>query len=779
MSKWKLKRLEIDSFKVFEKFSGSFDNDLIVLDGPNGFGKTSIFDAIQLLLCGNIPRIISLFNSLKGNNNKHDERNLYWNNKSKSSIKIKAEFYCGDKVICLMRMADLKELSDTKNNKPLCFDIFKLYKLSNFDDVEKANLISDEKLFIKNIFGENFLNNFSVLNYISQDNNSVIVPDASNNKQSRFDQISHLIKLDKVNKKIDELSAIDASRKKRLKVLGSDILSLNQEISLLKLNIQKDSSQVKYRRLSNVSAIPQWDKEEPIVSSAKEDYGKLLDDLELLNNGIIHVDEIELRIKNNHYNYLVKKPEFSLTIYLGNHFSQYNELEKQKKSIGSYKRQIKLLNLNEAQIALEKLQDLTLVSDVPLAKVKKTIEERVTLKSTTDGYITELTEIDQLRTSLIEKQQKHQSACLLCGFDYKTNALLIDALSVKSEKITTVIETHNDSYKKCLNSLKVLLKHESETLTTQLSKLESEFDSHLLQELEKNKSKQKNIELITQQLADYKIILPLKYSADDKIKAIRLEDFTNKVLSLRQEEKDTLENGVIEFFAQWFNTIEELKKLTVTEVKNKKLYLVSQYNLIINSELKNQDKKLKEFNKAQTNLNLLGEKLSSLIKNINTVKNTYSSQTIGQVESLFHIYSGRLIQNYQRGLGLFIDTEEASAKKAKNLHFFTADGSSYDAVLSMSSGQLAALTLAFFLSLNRKYANTAFILIDDPTQCMDEINIASLSDLLRIELRDRQVIISTHEQEVSDYLRYRYLRGGLKGDSIHLQNKYAETLTEH
>jgi exonuclease SbcC len=175
---------------------------------------------------------------------------------------------------------------------------------------------------------------------------------------------------------------------------------------------------------------------------------------------------------------------------------------------------------------------------------------------------------------------------------------------------------------------------------------------------------------------------------------------------------------------------------------------------------------------------LLGVNLTSIIKNINTVKNTYSSQTIGQVESLFHIYSGRLIQNYQRGLGLFIDTEETSSNKAKNLHFFTADGSSYDAVLSMSSGQVAALTLAFFLSLNRKYANTAFILIDDPTQCMDEINIASLSDLLRIELRDRQVIISTHEQEVSDYLRYRYLRGGLKADSIHLQNKYVETLTE-
>jgi exonuclease SbcC len=778
MSKWKLRKLEIDSFKVFEEFSGSFDNDLVVLDGPNGFGKTSIFDAIQLLLCGNIPRIIALFNSLKGNKTKQYERNLYWNNKSNSNIKIKAEFYCDDKVIFLMRMAELKELEDKRNNKPLSFDIFKLYELISFDDIETANLILNEKKLIKDIFGENFLSNFSVLNYISQDNNSVIVPDTSNDKQSRFDQISHLIKLDKVNKKISELSALDKSRKKRLKELEGDISSLNEEISLLKLNIQSDASQVKYQRLSKVAAIPQWDKEEPIVSSKKEDYGSLIDDLELLNNATIQVDEIELRIKNNHYNDLVEKTEFSLAIYLGNHFGQYNALVKQKESIDSYKSQIKVLNLNEAKITLEQLQNLTLVSVDSRTNLKSGIEERVTLKKTTDGYIAELTEIGQLRVSIIEKQHKNESECLLCGFDYKTNALLLDALKLKFQKITAVIETHNDSYKRCLESLKILLKLGVTTLTTQLDLLESGFDALLLQELEKNKSKQNNIELITLQLSGYGVILPTKYSADEKIKGIRLEEFTNKVLSLRQEENDTLQNGVLDFFKQWFNTIDELKKITVTDVKNKKSYLILQYNLTINSELKNKEEKLKTHIKGQDNLVLLGVNLTSIIKNINTVKNTYSSQTIGQVESLFHIYSGRLIQNYQRGLGLFIDTEETSSNKAKNLHFFTADGSSYDAVLSMSSGQVAALTLAFFLSLNRKYANTAFILIDDPTQCMDEINIASLSDLLRIELRDRQVIISTHEQEVSDYLRYRYLRGGLKADSIHLQNKYVETLTE-
>ncbi|MDO6679988.1 hypothetical protein [Shewanella sp. 4_MG-2023] len=89
----------------------------------------------------------------------------------------------------------------------------------------------------------------------------------------------------------------------------------------------------------------------------------------------------------------------------------------------------------------------------------------------------------------------------------------------------------------------------------------------------------------------------------------------------------------------------------------------------------------------------------------------------------------------------------------------------------MSSGQISALSLSLFLALNKKYAKTAFVFIDDPTQCMDEINIASFSDLLRVELRDRQVIMSTHEQDTSDYLCYRYGKAGLDRQQVNLLEK--------
>ena len=59
----KIKKIEIHNFKVFQNIIIDFESsDLIVFDGPNGFGKTSIYDAIELLFTGKIRR----FDDLRG-----------------------------------------------------------------------------------------------------------------------------------------------------------------------------------------------------------------------------------------------------------------------------------------------------------------------------------------------------------------------------------------------------------------------------------------------------------------------------------------------------------------------------------------------------------------------------------------------------------------------------------------------------------------------------------------------------------------------------------------
>lgn len=77
----------------------------------------------------------------------------------------------------------------------------------------------------------------------------------------------------------------------------------------------------------------------------------------------------------------------------------------------------------------------------------------------------------------------------------------------------------------------------------------------------------------------------------------------------------------------------------------------------------------------------------------------------------------------------------------------------------MSSGQLSAVAISFLLCMNQVYGKhnpCSVLLIDDPVQTIDDVNMVGLVDLLRYEFEDRQIFISTHEQTFEWFLRYRY-----------------------
>ena len=52
-----IKRIYLENYKLFSSKTIDFENYLSVFDGPNGYGKTSIFDAIEFLITGSISRI--------------------------------------------------------------------------------------------------------------------------------------------------------------------------------------------------------------------------------------------------------------------------------------------------------------------------------------------------------------------------------------------------------------------------------------------------------------------------------------------------------------------------------------------------------------------------------------------------------------------------------------------------------------------------------------------------------------------------------------------------
>ncbi|SDD72973.1 hypothetical protein [Sporomusa acidovorans] len=130
------------------------------------------------------------------------------------------------------------------------------------------------------------------------------------------------------------------------------------------------------------------------------------------------------------------------------------------------------------------------------------------------------------------------------------------------------------------------------------------------------------------------------------------------------------------------------------------------------------------------------------------------------------------MQSYQGGQGIFIRQAHASKGEVDSIRF-TTPGQQHDVLYTMSSGQLSGVLLSFSLALNKIFAQDGLntIFIDDPVQCMDDLNIVSFVELLRSEFEDSQLLISTHEKSFASYISYKYKKHGLERKSINLKDQ--------
>jgi ABC-type cobalamin/Fe3+-siderophores transport system ATPase subunit len=76
----------------------------------------------------------------------------------------------------------------------------------------------------------------------------------------------------------------------------------------------------------------------------------------------------------------------------------------------------------------------------------------------------------------------------------------------------------------------------------------------------------------------------------------------------------------------------------------------------------------------------------------------------------------------------------------------------------LSSAQLNALAVCLFLTMNlAREQQLECAVLDDPVQNMDDFNVISLVDVLRSIRRERQVIITTHDERLATFF-WRKLR---------------------
>ena len=178
-----------------------------------------------------------------------------------------------------------------------------------------------------------------------------------------------------------------------------------------------------------------------------------------------------------------------------------------------------------------------------------------------------------------------------------------------------------------------------------------------------------------------------------------------------------------------------------------------------NIEINNDLKTLFKLSKLQSKLEEIKKEYATIVKN-------FKKQIIKNIEIPLYVYTGKIIQTYQGGLGVFIKEDN----NTDNIVFTpNPNETEHDIINTFSSGQLAAFSIAFLLVVNQLYlikqkdkCTLKTILIDDPVQTMDDVNIASLVEVLRNQFSNYQIIMSTHEIDKINYIRYKFEKFGIK-----------------
>ena len=240
----------------------------------------------------------------------------------------------------------------------------------------------------------------------------------------------------------------------------------------------------------------------------------------------------------------------------------------------------------------------------------------------------------------------------------------------------------------------------------------------------------------------------------------RLLELKNAIYSAVDNNYAINENLIADsenIFPTYFQSkVEVLEDIRIGDLENKKLYLDRQHKLVQNQQLQDLSSQIET-------LRITVERLEE----INTIyKEEVKQFKIDIVKKLripFFIYSAKMLQNYQQGMGIFLThkkTTNSDSGKVAIIRFKSDTNNDHDVMNQLSTGQLAVVSLAFTLSLNTMFKlsdNLNFLMIDDPVQDMDAMNVLSFIEILRHGIIDKyQIILSTYSDFNALFMGYKF-----------------------
>jgi DNA repair exonuclease SbcCD ATPase subunit len=752
---YKITYLRVFNFKVFDDFELDFKkSNIITLGGPNGYGKTSIFDAIELALTENIERFIPVDKATGSTDN-------IIGKDGKDSVAIKLELSNGSDTITVRR--EFNKINNTKQ----------INKVNNFKNVWKTTILrnnieesNSSQQRLEELLGEqNLAKYYNSFFYIQQEDTAHFL---RKDEQARLNLIAQLFDIKKETDELQKLKELD----NKLKQIHKQSNEEKQKITQGDLTQKTLSDEnIEYGRLINFtnSIEHEWDKEQLTFREA-DTKDKYFHELKRIHTFVENKDNVIKFFQTSYVKQSIEK--------IKNLVALYNIIEKQEiiTQLAKDKPLIQkiLIDLENIELILEQKINFEVLKtkiDFDFDAFRKEVTTIKSLKDNLSKSDKVIRELLAFRENLITKFNESlldKNNCPLCGFDWGNADALILAIDEKKIFLNTLIESDTKIFNEKVESLKPKLKILKD-LITNLIQDQYEISNEYVEYINKYKESISFVLNFSRFFVQNEIFIDdlIIKDLNTPITEDMLLDLANKVIEridskiIFSEEflNNQYEFRLVDVYQTYFDRKEEnIQNITVEDIRQKEKYIQQMYYKFNQSKYKRLQILTKEISEIE-----------NIIKNIDTLVKIYVDKIskhrrkmIQNIELAFYIYSGKILQNIRgnQTSGIFMkDAVRGNDDKLNNIRFVADYASDQDIVNTTSSGQLAGIVIALTLALNRIYSkNLDSLMIDDPVQSMDDINMISLVELLRNDFKDKQIFLSTHEDEIEKYILYKYMK---------------------
>lgn len=719
----------------------------LVLGGPNGYGKTTIFDALELLITGKIKH----FNSKLPN--KGEESIAVLANDRNHDIYIAAEFVLDEDIFLIER---------------------KFIQKNNFDSslTKNSESINDDELFSLLGISPNL---FDLGIYISQlDSLNFLQQKYKNRKAS----ITGILDSEKIENRLLEFKEIQEQIKKRFaQEEQEDTITLakindektNTEATLKKLQLsQEDIPYVKLFKEKDYDFDRQFfgmeDTYEVMVSPVND----LIEFSKYRSSFIVKKRNTEINemvsIDKKVYTALFFKNEISVCIENKRIIELANDFLKLKDSC-----QKKEFHLNDNVITEFKLQTENIQQINDLITEKSSIEKGMTNTQTA------LSKILKQRSEFLHSYQatKEQGIlpdklCPLCGrksdelekLFFETEKVLKEDLGLIAIRLSDVVKKLTELFNTMvINNIDNYLESNQEIIKK--NNLLLPFLNISTSEMSQKLSREKIVFTNTDNDIDFNLfeeqylMITQHLSAHKKLETEIISD----------ELYTKLERISLEYYS-------DIKPYDEQVLTKKKFYISSLFSNSLNLKLKDVEKKHSIFSEKMKakkfRYDSIYDSISSITQKYNQAKKQYQSSIVENIAIPMFIFTGKIIQNYPLGLGVLIQVED-------NAVVFKTQDMDSDIFNNLSTGQLNGVVISLLLSIKEIFTTSKSLntlLIDDPLQTIDDISAISLIDLLSEHFGETQIVLSTHEDDKQYLLKKKYEQSGKRCQVLNMQEEY-------